>query len=151
MHPRRPVVCGNLAGSLVKHQETSPADALTGAITETAAAHGNTCDLDHPGTPSAALAIAQVHGDALRYLVLGDVPLHVIRRVVLLTDGAARAISPFKIYDWPGIFSVVTDKGPRSLIKQVRIAEDADYARCHPALSDDGSCRYQAAGQRFHR
>jgi hypothetical protein len=56
----------------------------------------------------------------------GEIPLHVIRRVILLTDGAARAVSPFKLYDWPGIFSVVTDEGPSGLIKQVRIAEDAD-------------------------
>jgi hypothetical protein len=40
----------NLTGSLVKHQESSPADALTAAITETAAAHRDTCDLNHPGT-----------------------------------------------------------------------------------------------------
>jgi hypothetical protein len=210
----------NLAGSLVKHQEISPVDALTAAITETAAAHRDTCDLNHPGTPSAALAIAQVYGNSLRYLVLGDVtlaiettdgvriitdnrvdstataeraaadalsagsprksealvrmkhaelatrnvpggfwiaaadpaavshsltgeiPLHAIRRVVLLTDGATRAVSPFKIYDWPGIFSVVTDEGPRSLIKQVRIAEDADPAGIlHPRnkIHDDAT------------
>jgi hypothetical protein len=60
----------NLAGSLVRHQEISPVNALTAAITETAAAHRDTCDLNHPGTPSAALAIAQAHGDSLRYLVL---------------------------------------------------------------------------------
>ena len=195
----------NLAGSLVKHeQEISPADALAEAIEETAAAHRDTCDLYHPGTPSAALAIAQARDGLLRYLVLGDVtlaiettdglriitdnrvdstakaeraaadalpdgslektkalirmkhaelaarnvpggywvaaadptavahsltgeiPLHAIRRVILLTDGAARAVSPFKLYDWPGVFSVVARKGPGGLIKQVRIAEDAD-------------------------
>jgi hypothetical protein len=209
----------NLAGSLVKHQEISPVDALR-AITETAAAHRDTCDLNHPGTPSAALAIAQAHGDSLRYLVLGDVtlaiesadgiriitdnrvdstataeraaadalpagspqkaealvrvkhaelaarnvpggfwiaaadpaavshsltgeiPLHAIHRIVLLTDGAARAVSPFKIYDWPAIFSVVTDEGPSSLIKKVRIAEDADSAgNLHPRnkIHDDAT------------
>jgi hypothetical protein len=170
----------NLARSLVSHQEMSPADALTAAITETAAAHRDTCDLNHPGTPSAALAIVQVYADSLRYLVLGDVtlaiettddvriitdnrvdrtataeraaadvlpagtlqkaealarmkhaelaarnvaggfwvaavepavvshsltgeiPLPAIRRAILLTDGAARAVIQFKIYDWPG-------------------------------------------------
>jgi hypothetical protein len=82
MYPQRPVVCGNLAGSLVKHQEFAPADALTTAITETAAAHRDTCDLNHPGTPSAVLAIVQVHGDSLRYLVLADVTL-----AIETTDG----------------------------------------------------------------
>ena len=197
----------NLAGALVKHeQEISPANALTAAIAETAAAHRDTCDLNHPGTPSAALAIAQARDDFLRYLVLGDVtlaiettdglriitdnrvdstataeravadalpdgspekakalirmkhaelaarnvpggfwvaaadpaavshsltgeiPLRTIHRIILLTDGAARAVKPFKLYDWPGIFSAVANEGPGGLIKQVRIAEDADPA-----------------------
>jgi hypothetical protein len=193
-----------LARSLARHKEIPPADALSAAIAETAAAHRDTCDLNHPGTPSAAVAIAQAHEDSLRYLVLGDVtlavettdglriitdnrvdstakaeraaanalpagslekaealirmkhaelaarnvpggfwvaaadpavvshsmtgeiPLRTVRRVILLTDGAARAVSPFKLYDWPGIFSAVADEGPGGLIKQVRIAEDAD-------------------------
>jgi len=72
----------NLAGALVKHKEVSPANALTAAIAETAAAHRDTCDLNHPGTPSAALAIAQVRDDSLRYLVLGDVTL-----AIETTDG----------------------------------------------------------------
>lgn len=73
----------NLAGSLVKHeQEISPADALGEAIEETAAAHRDTCDLNHPGTPSAALAIARTRDGLLRYLVLGDVTL-----AIETTDG----------------------------------------------------------------
>lgn len=52
------------------------------AITETAQAHRDTCDLKHPGTPAAALAIVQEHHDSLRYLVLGDVTL-----VIDTTDG----------------------------------------------------------------
>ena len=72
----------NLAGSLARHREISAADALTAAISETAAAHRDTCDLGHPGTPSAALAIAQVYGASFRYLVLGDVTL-----AIETTDG----------------------------------------------------------------
>jgi hypothetical protein len=72
----------NLAGALIKHKELPPAEALAEAITETAAAHRDTCDLDHPGTPSAALAVVQAHRDSLRYLVLGDVTL-----VIEMTDG----------------------------------------------------------------
>jgi hypothetical protein len=83
-----PWLVENLAGSLVIHQEISPANALTAAITETATAHGDTCDLDHPGTPAAALAIAQVHGGSLRYLVLGDVTLAIetTNGVRIITD-----------------------------------------------------------------
>ena len=194
----------NLAGALVKHAELLPADALAAAITETAAAHRETCDLNHPATPSAAIAIAQTNGKSLRYLVLGDttlaidtsdglqvitdsrvdntaraeraaadtlldgspektealirmkhaelaarnvpggfwiaatnpdavshsltgqVPLSTVRRVVLLTDGAARAVKPFKLYDWPELFAVVADEGPDGLIRHVRDAENSD-------------------------
>jgi hypothetical protein len=199
-----PWYVASLAGSLAKNKELAPAEALAAAIAETAAAHQDTCDLKHPATPSAALAIVQVHGEFLRYLVLGDVtivmetndglrivsdnrvnatataereaadalpagspekaealvrmkhaelaarnvpggfwvaaadpsvvsqaltgeiPLKTIRRAVLLTDGAARAVIPFRIYDWPGLLSAVTTGGPKELIEQVRAAEDAD-------------------------
>ncbi len=199
-----PWFVGNLARSLAEHHDDLPADALAAAIRETAAAHRGTCDLSHPGTPSAAVAIAQAHDDVLRYLVLGDValavettgglliitdnrvdstataeraaadalpadspekaealvrmkvaelaarnvpggfwvaaadpavvshsltgeiPLRTIHRAILLTDGATRAVSPFGLYDWPGVFSAVAKEGPGGLIKQVRIAEDAD-------------------------
>ncbi len=209
-----------LSKALVKYAERSPADALTAAITETAAAHSETCDLDHPATPSAAIAIAQAHGDYLRYLVLGDatlaidmtdglriitddrveqtalaeraaanalptgspekvealvrmkhtelaarnvpggfwiaaaspeavshsltgqIALSTVRQVILLTDGAARAVKPFNLYDWPGMFSLVTSEGPSGLIRRVRAAEDADpIASHHPRnkIHDDAS------------
>jgi hypothetical protein len=210
----------NLAGSLVKYKELAPVDALTAAINETADAHRDICDLEHPGTPSAALAIAQVHENSLRYLVLGDVtlavettdglqiitdnrvdstakaereaadalpngssekaealvrmkhaelaarnvpggfwiaagdpaaanhslageiPLRTIYRVVLMTDGATRSIRPFGLYDWPGIFRTLATDGPDRLIKQVRMAEDADPAGVqHPRnkIHDDAT------------
>lgn len=194
----------NLAGALVKHKELPPAEALAGAIAETAIAHRDTCDLQHPGTPSAALAIVQAHRDSLRYLVLGDVTLviettdglrivtdnrvsatanaeratadalpagspekaealvrmkhaelaarnvpggfwiaaadptvvshaltgdislRIVQRAAALTDGAARAVSPFKLYDWPDLLSALTTDGPSQIIKQVRAAEAAD-------------------------
>src|SRR6266496_6610245 len=43
---------GSLAGSLARNKELAPAETLAEAITETAAAHGETCDLKHPATPS---------------------------------------------------------------------------------------------------
>jgi hypothetical protein len=194
----------NLAGALIKHKELPPAEALAEAIAETAAAHRDTCQLDHPGTPSAALAVIQAHQDSLRYLVLGDVtlviettdglrivtdnrvsatasteraaadalptgspektealvrmkyaelaarnvpggfwiaaadptvvshaltgdiPLGTVKRAALLTDGATRAVSPFKLYGWPDPLSALTTEGPSQIIKQVRAAEDAD-------------------------
>ena len=65
----------NVAGSLAKNKDLSPAQALAAAITETAQAHSNVCDLSHPGTPAAAVAIVQANGDHVRYLVLGDITI----------------------------------------------------------------------------
>ena len=210
----------NLAGSLVRNKQLSPADSLAAAIEETAAAHRDTCDLKHPGTPAAALAIVQAHEDSLRYLVLGDVtlvidtddglrivtdnrvdatasaeraaadalpagsaekadalvrmkhaelaarnvpggywvaaadpiaashsltgevPLKTVHRVAMLTDGAARAVSPFKLCGWPELFSTLASNGPGELIKRVRAAEAADPAGLqHPRnkIHDDAT------------
>ncbi|MGH3867232.1 MAG: hypothetical protein ACRDQ4_14030 [Pseudonocardiaceae bacterium] len=45
---------------------------LADAIRDVAALHAE-CDLTHPGTPSAGVAIVRHEGDLLRYLVLSDV------------------------------------------------------------------------------
>jgi 8-oxo-dGTP pyrophosphatase MutT (NUDIX family) len=64
----------HLADAIIGHPDLPPADALALAIVQTANQHRG-CDLDHPGTPSAAVAIAQARHGVLRYLVLGDVTI----------------------------------------------------------------------------
>ena len=83
----------SLADALAKHARLTPAKALAAAITDTAAQHRHTCDLTHPGTPSAAVGIVQARRKTLRYLLLGDVTLvldlgHGIR---VLTDNRVHA------------------------------------------------------------
>ena len=194
----------HLAAALITNSDLTPADALTAAITATAKAHGDTCDLQHPGTPSAAVAIVQARQEVLQYLVLGDVtlvadtddalivitdnrvgetarkeratadalpsgspdkaaalvrmkhaelaarnvpggfwvaaadpaavayavtgeiPLTKLRQAALLTDGAARAVSPLMLYDWPGLLALLASHGTKELIRQIRSAEDTD-------------------------
>lgn len=193
----------HLADAIVGHPDLPPADALALAIVQTANQH-RMCDLEHPGTPSAAVAIAQARRGVLRYLILGDVtmaadtreglqiitdnrvsetalaeraiadalpngspeksgalvrmkhaelaarnipggfwiatadprvvkhaiigeiPLAAVLRIALLTDGAARAIDPLHIYDWPGLMALLASAGPEELIRQVRAAESKD-------------------------
>lgn len=50
---------------------------LSAAIREVTALHSATCDLDHPGTPSAAVGIARITGEHLEWLVLGDITVMV--------------------------------------------------------------------------
>ncbi len=83
----------SLTETLGDHAGLTPAKALTAAISDTAARHRHTCDLTHPGTPSAAVAIVQARRKALRYLMLGDVTVvldlgHGIR---VLTDNRVNA------------------------------------------------------------
>jgi len=193
----------HLADAIIGRPDLLPADALASAIAQTADQHRG-CDLGHPGTPSAAVAIAQVRAGVLRYLVLGDVtivtetrdglqvvtddrvsqtaraeravadalpngslekaealvrmkhaelaarnvpggfwvattdprvvkhaitgevPLADLHRIALLTDGAARAVNPLMIYDWPGLMALLASARPAELIRQVRAAESND-------------------------
>jgi hypothetical protein len=68
-----PWYADHLASAIMEHCKASPTDALASAIKQTADLHRDTCDLSHPGTPSAAVGIVQIDGGNLRYLVLGDV------------------------------------------------------------------------------
>ena len=58
------------------------------AIAEIRDAHGDTCDLTHPGTPASTASLARYDGDRVEYLVLGDSPLvHDCRgQVEVITD-----------------------------------------------------------------
>jgi hypothetical protein len=162
------------------------------------------CDLSHPGTPAAAVAIVQANDDHIRYLVLGDITIVIeesdglriitddrvnataiaeratadalpngspekaealvrmkhaeqaarnvpggywvaaadpavvghaltgeietktLRRLAVLSDGATRAVSTFKLYNWLDLLRELAATGPAELISQVRAAEDAD-------------------------
>lgn len=206
-----------------RHAEVSLKQALAIAIAETAALHADTCDLSHPGTPSAAVGIVQVVGDMLRYLVLGDVtvvfggpgmvwvvtdqrisrsavaeramadamsatdprkgevlvrmkhaelaarnspggywiaaadptaaehaltgevPLAEVEQVGVFSDGAARAVDMFDLYDWRGVLDVLRRSGPAELIRQVRAVEATDPEAVRwprNKLSDDATAAY---------
>ena len=45
---------------------------LANVINEVSQMHAGTCDLDHPGTPSATVVLVRAAGDTLEYLVLAD-------------------------------------------------------------------------------
>jgi Protein phosphatase 2C len=57
---------------LTTQGDRSPADSLAQAITDVAAVHAGTCDLGHPGSPSATVAILREQPRAIDCLVLGD-------------------------------------------------------------------------------
>src|SRR5690606_200196 len=48
------------------------AGVLEEAIIAVRSRHGDTCDVDHPGTPSSTVILLQEHADQVHYLVLAD-------------------------------------------------------------------------------
>ncbi|BCB81936.1 protein phosphatase 2C domain-containing protein [Phytohabitans flavus] len=193
---------------------------LAGAIERTAARHPE-CDLSHPATPSATVAIVRFGQSAVEYLILGDVTvladttseLHVltdgrieatataerhaadrypigsaekraallrmkhaelahrnrpggfwvaaadpaaaahavtgeltgVRRLAVLSDGAARIVAPFGQLDWPGVLDLLASRGPTELIERVRAAEATDPAGTRwprNKASDDATAVY---------
>jgi Protein phosphatase 2C len=80
-----------LLAQLVTRTSESLADALARAIGDVRALHKGRCDLDHPGTPAAAVALLRDRGDQLEYLVLADCT------VVLETREGIQAITDDRI------------------------------------------------------
>jgi hypothetical protein len=205
---------------------TRPLDAvLAGAIERTAGRHPE-CDLSHPATPSATVAIVRFGQHAVEYLILGDttvlidtagelrvltdgrieaaataerraadrhpigspekqaallrmkhaelalrnhpdgfwvaatdpaaaghaltgeLPRAGVRRVAVLSDGAARIVAPFGQLDWPGVLDLLGSSGPDELIERVRATEAGDGAGTRwprNKSSDDATAVYFGA------
>ena len=213
------VLGGTVLGLLSRHRERRPAEALAEAIEVVAARHRGTCDVAHPASPQATVAIARLDDDRVDYLVLADafvvldrrdtgpdvvadprdvtaqrecaavldgltvgtpqheralaaaradlrarknrpggywiakddpraaaeavtgsVPLHRLRGVALLSNGAARVVSPYRLATWPDLLDGLRRSGPDAVIERVRRAEADD-----PTLgSDDAAIAYWA-------
>jgi len=196
--------------------DTALTDLLATAISAVAALHENACQLEHIGTPSAAVGILRHVNETIDYLILADVTIVVdgeqgpliftdnrvektrrfslqagdtpeeraanitahrtrfrnrpkgywvaasdqaaatqavtgslssrgTRRAALLSDGAACAVSPYKLTDWQSVLDLVEQSGPRTLIDQVRRAEreDPDSGRWpRYKVSDDATVAF---------
>ncbi len=83
------------------------------------------------------------------HAITATVPLASVRRVAVLTDGAARAVVLFGLLDWAGLLNVLAQQGPAELITQVRTAELGDpkglgWAR--NKRSDDATAVFSLVG-----
>ncbi|WP_232835298.1 protein phosphatase 2C domain-containing protein [Actinocorallia populi] len=63
---------GGLLAGAVTDRSSTLAEALESAIERVVLAHGDTCDVGSPHSPSATVAVARATGDRLEYLVLAD-------------------------------------------------------------------------------
>jgi Protein phosphatase 2C len=81
---------------LVERAVRSPkplAECLAEAIAQTRDDHADTCDLDHPDSPAATVAVARARADRLDHLVLSDAA------VVLDLGGQVRALTDHRAGD----------------------------------------------------
>ncbi len=71
-----PWFTARLGGALTELTVSLPdvrlADALSDALTRTAEAHAQTCDLSHPRTPQATVVLARWSAETVEYLILSD-------------------------------------------------------------------------------
>jgi hypothetical protein len=159
-----------LSGEILRFAHLEPGVALAKAVEQAAELHSGTCDLDHPNSPSVAIAMVQTKDDVLRYLVLGDatvvvdtkrellvvtdtqtkrtageVPLQDVRRVAILSDGAARAVDLFNLFDWRQALELMASNGPDDLIRRMRAVEKEDAKAVEwprKKISDDATVVY---------
>jgi hypothetical protein len=212
-----------LGGAVIRHAELELHAALRAAIQDVADSHRMTCDLTHPGTPAAMIAIVKLAADHLQFLVLGDVTLLLdmaagltvvtdqrvrrtalaeraeadshpigsadkraallrmkrsemavrntpggywvattepavvehgiggsvdtsqLRRLAMLTDGAARLVETFRKLEWSALLELLGTSGPRELLRQTRRFEECDrFGTMWPRnkQSDDATAIY---------
>lgn len=71
--------------------------------------------------------IAGSDPNAVEHAVTGEWKTKDIRRLAVLTDGAARFVTPFQIArSWKAVLDILEHNGPRRLIEHVRLAEFRD-------------------------
>ncbi|GAA5081255.1 hypothetical protein HNP84_009364 [Thermocatellispora tengchongensis] len=92
---------GRLGAALAAGLATRPGDSLpdlvAAAVRDAMAAHGGTCDLDNPDSPSSTVAVLREREEQVEYFVLCDSPI-VLRRA----DGSLTVIEDDRIARLPG-------------------------------------------------
>ncbi|MEV1289964.1 protein phosphatase 2C domain-containing protein [Micromonospora sp. NPDC049679] len=80
--------------------------------------------------------ISAANPDAAHQAMIGSLPLtgkDRVRRAALLTDGTSCAVDEYAFLDWAELLDLLTEQGPKELIRRVRLAENADpEGHAHP-------------------
>lgn len=82
---------------------------------------------------------------ALGHALTGEVPLAEVRRVAILSDGAARAVDLFGLFDWGQALDLMAANGPDDLIRKMRAVEKEDVKGVdwpRAKISDDATIVY---------
>lgn len=81
----------------------------------------------------------------VEHALTGEIPLRDVRRVAILSDGAARAVDLFHLFDWPKALELMAANGPDDLIRRMRAVEKEDAKAVEwprEKISDDATVVY---------
>lgn len=81
----------------------------------------------------------------VEHALTGEIPLQDVRRVAILSDGAARAVDLFGLFDWPKALELMASHGPDELIRKMRQVEKEDIKAIdwpRKKISDDATVVY---------
>jgi hypothetical protein len=81
----------------------------------------------------------------VEHALTGEIPLQDVRRVAILSDGAARAVDLFTLFDWPRALDLMAANGPDDLIRKMRAVEKEDAKAVdwpREKVSDDATVVY---------
>lgn len=93
--------------------------------------------------------VAAADPEAVAHAITWRIPRTWVRRFAILTDGAARIVTPFELLDWEGALNLVESDGPAGLVATVREIERGDVqCRRWPRnkISDDATVIYIETG-----
>ncbi|GAA4434855.1 protein phosphatase 2C domain-containing protein [Phytohabitans houttuyneae] len=89
--------------------------------------------------------VAAADPAAAGHAITGEEPRDGLRRLAVLSDGAARIVAPFARLDWAGVLDLLESHGPEGLIERVRAVEAGDPAGARwprNKASDDATAVY---------
>lgn len=69
----------------------------------------------------------------------GSRPLHELDGVALLSNGAARIVTPYGLTDWPGVRDLLATGGPAEIVRRVREAEARTAEGPDARIPDDAT------------
>ncbi|MFI7025255.1 protein phosphatase 2C domain-containing protein [Micromonospora sp. NPDC049900] len=70
--------------------------------------------------------VAAADPEAAHEAITGEIPVHELRSVLLLSDGASRITDRFNLAGWPEVIAMAATEGPAAILQRVREAERLD-------------------------
>jgi hypothetical protein len=70
--------------------------------------------------------VAAADASGVTQALTGKVALNGLRRIAVLSDGAARIVVLYGLVDWAGLLDVLDETGPDDVVRRVRAIEAAD-------------------------